>query len=68
MDVDGSLSVVVCGEDAEAQFAEEGISAVCIGVFEFQNPVLYFFLQATVFEVLDLCQEVVHTVVTSSQR
>ncbi len=68
MDADASLCVEVCRKDAETEFLEEFFSGVRIDVFEFQNPVLYFFLYAAVFEVPDVRHEVVHTAFASNQR
>ena len=61
MDMDASLCVKICCQDAETQFLEEFLSGVRIDRFELLDSLLYFCLYAAVFEVFDARQQVVHT-------
>jgi len=61
MDVDASLCVKICCQDAEAEFLEEFLSGVRINGFELLDSLLYCCLYAAVFEVVDGRKQVVHT-------
>ena len=60
MDVDASLCVKICCQDAEAEFFEEFLGGVRIDGFEFLDPLLNFYLNGAVFKVVDGRKQVVH--------